>query len=75
MLCPDFNSILPSQVVNHYYTQVADLFDKGTTARLLIVPESIENFKRVMTLLPNMRRLNSIKLEDEQIQEMLKSSS
>ena len=63
-------SSLALQVVNRYYTQVSDLFSKGTVARVLIAPESVTNFKRVMELLPNLRRLANVKFEDEQLKEM-----
>jgi len=63
------------QVVNRFYTQINELFEKGTASRLLIVPESVSNFKRIMELIPVLRRLVLVKLEDENLEQMLRFDS
>ena len=67
----DFSLVtLSLQIVNRHFSQIKDLFDKGTLARVLTVEESVNNFKRVMEMLPVLRRLALIKLEDSHLKEM-----
>jgi len=63
---------LALRVANRHFSQINELFERGTEADILIVPDSIKNFKYVRDCLPVLRRLVLIKLEDEHIHEMSK---
>jgi hypothetical protein len=61
---------LSLQIVNRHFSQINDLFEKGFAARVLLVPESVTNFKLVMDRLPILRRLVLIKLEDSHLKDL-----
>jgi hypothetical protein len=59
-------------VVNRSFSMIEGLFTDGNLSKLLVNPESIKNFSRITEILPSLRRLIGLKLENEHFQEMKK---